>query len=51
MVREAKRGTDQQQTHLFSYLSPEARVPHDHPKFARDPEHGRPGAGPAVATI
>jgi len=25
------RGTDQQQSHVFSYLSPEARVPHDHP--------------------
>ena len=25
------RGTDQQQNHVFSYLSPEARVPHDHP--------------------
>ncbi len=25
------RGTDQQQNHVFSYLSPEARVPQDHP--------------------
>jgi transposase len=25
------RGTEQQQNHVFSYLSPEARVPHDHP--------------------
>jgi transposase len=25
------RGTDQQQNHVFSYLSPEARVPKDHP--------------------
>src|SRR6201984_1661460 len=31
MVRESMRGTDQQQNHVFSYLSPEARVPHDHP--------------------
>lgn len=25
------RGTDQQQSHIFSYLSPEKRVPQDHP--------------------
>ena len=25
------RGTDQQQNHVFSYLSPEARVRRDHP--------------------
>jgi hypothetical protein len=25
------RGDDQQQAAMFSYLSPEARVPHDHP--------------------
>ena len=25
------RGTDQQQNHMFSYLSPEKRVPKDHP--------------------
>jgi transposase len=25
------RGTDQQQNHMFSYLSPETRVPKDHP--------------------
>jgi hypothetical protein len=27
----AMRGDDQQTGHLFSYVSPEARVPHDHP--------------------
>src|SRR5207253_8726644 len=25
------RGTDQQQSHVFSYISPEQRVPRDHP--------------------
>ena len=25
------RGTDQQQNHVFSYISPEQRVPRDHP--------------------
>src|SRR6266566_965828 len=25
------RGTDQQQSHAFSYISPEQRVPRDHP--------------------
>jgi transposase len=25
------RGTDEQQSHMFSYLSPEKRVPKDHP--------------------
>lgn len=25
------RGTDQQQIHVFSYISPEQRVPKDHP--------------------
>jgi transposase len=31
MVREGMRGTDQQQNHMFSYLSPETRVRKDHP--------------------
>src|SRR5271166_4983997 len=31
MVREGMRGADQQQNHMFSYLSPEARVRRDHP--------------------
>jgi transposase len=31
MVREGMRGDDQQQNHMFSYLSPEARVREDHP--------------------
>src|SRR5499425_1603522 len=31
MVREGMRGDDQQQNHMFSYLSPEARVRKDHP--------------------
>jgi transposase len=30
MVREVMRGTDQQQNHRFSYLSPETRVRKDH---------------------
>ena len=31
MVREGMRGADQQQNHMFSYLSPEMRVRKDHP--------------------
>src|SRR5579863_6115401 len=31
MVREGMRGADQQQSHIFSYLSPEERVRKDHP--------------------
>src|SRR5437870_6806533 len=31
MVREGMRGEDQQQNHIFSYLSPEMRVRKDHP--------------------
>jgi transposase len=31
MVGEGMRGDDQQQNHMFSYLSPEARVRKDHP--------------------
>jgi transposase len=31
MVRENMRGDDQQQNHIFSYLSPEKRVREDHP--------------------
>jgi transposase len=31
MLREGMRGTDQQQNHMFSYLSPETRVRQDHP--------------------
>src|ERR1022692_547591 len=31
MVREDMRGEDQQQNHIFSYLSPEMRVRKDHP--------------------
>jgi len=34
MVREGMRGDDQQQNHIFSYLSPEARVRKDHPRHA-----------------
>jgi hypothetical protein len=30
IVREGMRGEDQQQNHMFSYLSPEARVRKDH---------------------
>src|SRR5450755_190652 len=31
MVREGMRGADHQQSHMFSYLSPEMRVRKDHP--------------------
>jgi transposase len=31
MVQEGMRGEEQQQNHIFSYLSPEARVRKDHP--------------------
>src|ERR1051326_4255937 len=31
MIEEVMRGEDQQQSHMFSYLSPEARVRKDHP--------------------
>ena len=31
MVQEDMRGEGQQQNHIFSYLSPEARVRKDHP--------------------
>src|SRR5690242_6098678 len=31
MIQEGMRGEDQQQDHIFSYLSPEARVRKDHP--------------------
>ena len=31
MLREGMRGTDHQQSHIFSYLSPESRVRKDHP--------------------
>jgi|SRR5439155_12122931 len=31
MVEEGMRGDDQQKNHLFSYLSPEARVHKDYP--------------------
>jgi hypothetical protein len=31
MVQEGMRGEDRQQSHMFSYLSPEARVRKDHP--------------------
>src|SRR6202048_2577867 len=31
MLREGMRGDDQQQNHMFSYLSPEMRVRKDHP--------------------
>ncbi len=31
MLREAMRGIDHQQSHMFSYLSPEQRVRKDHP--------------------
>ena len=31
MVQEGMRGDDQQQNHMFSYLSPETRVRKDHP--------------------
>src|SRR6202140_3867208 len=31
MVRQGMRGDDQQQNHMFSYLSPEMRVRKDHP--------------------
>jgi transposase len=31
MVRESMRGADHQQSHIFSYLSPEQRVREDHP--------------------
>jgi transposase len=31
MVRKGMRGDDQQQSHMFSYLSPEKRVRKDHP--------------------
>lgn len=31
MIQEGMRGEDRQQSHMFSYLSPEARVRKDHP--------------------
>ena len=31
MLLDGMRGADQQQNHIFSYLSPEARVRNDHP--------------------
>src|SRR6516165_7278380 len=31
MVRESMRGADHQQSHIFSYISPEQRVRKDHP--------------------
>jgi transposase len=31
VIPEGMRGDDQQQSHMFSYLSPEARVRKDHP--------------------
>src|SRR6478672_1658878 len=31
MIQPGMRGDDQQQNHIFSYLSPEARVRKDHP--------------------
>ena len=31
VIRESMRGADQQQNHIFSYLSPEERVRKDHP--------------------
>jgi len=31
MIQQGMRGEDQQQNHIFSYLSPEARVRKDHP--------------------
>src|SRR3974377_1467217 len=31
MLRQSMRGTDHQQSHVFSYLSPESRVRKDHP--------------------
>src|SRR6202021_685383 len=31
VITEGMRGDDQQQNHIFSYLSPEARVRKDHP--------------------
>jgi hypothetical protein len=31
MVREGMRGADQQQNHIFNYVSPEERVRKDHP--------------------
>src|ERR1043166_5019621 len=31
MIQEGMRGADQQQNHIFSYFSPEARVRKDHP--------------------
>ena len=34
MVQQSIRGEDQQQNHIFSYLSPEARVRKDHPLHA-----------------
>src|SRR6516162_8255386 len=33
-LRESMRGIDQQQNHIFSYLSPESRVRKDHPLHA-----------------
>ena len=30
-IEQRMRGTDQQQSHVFSYISPEKRVPPDHP--------------------
>ena len=44
------RGEDQQQSHIFSYLSPEARVRRDHP-LRGDPCDGGRGAGRNVAAV
>jgi hypothetical protein len=39
MVREGMRWDDQQQSHMFSYLSPEMRLRKEHP-LRRDPGDG-----------
>ena len=50
MVQEGMRGDDQQQNHMFSYLSPEARVRKDHP--LRDhPDDGGRGTQSTFATV
>ena len=44
------RGDDEQSGHLFSYLSPEQRVPADHPLRPIRADDGR-GVGPVVVAL
>ena len=50
MLRKGMRGHDEQQSQMFSYLSPEQRVPKDHPT-ASDSDDGGRSATVAVAAV